>query len=94
MGDDDGGCALALHELAQEREERRPGYGVELAGRLVGQEQDRPRRDGCRRRDALLLAARELAGQGIAAIAEADSLEKLRRAGPTRRRRHAANGER
>ena len=55
-----------------------PGGGVEVAGRLVGEEQPRARHERARERDALLLAARELLRIVMQALAEADALEHLR----------------
>ena len=46
----------------QEIDDRAPGRLVEIAGRLVGDQQRGPRRQRARERDALLLAARELGG--------------------------------
>src|SRR5690349_23657647 len=40
--DQDSGAALALHPLAQQRQHRRGGLGIEVAGRLVGEHEPRP----------------------------------------------------
>ena len=55
------------------------GGGVERAGGLVGQEQERLVDDGARDRDALLLSARELVGQVIHAIGQPHPLERAHR---------------
>src|SRR5882762_592698 len=36
---EDAGCAFALHALAQQREHFPSAFGVEIAGRLVGEHQ-------------------------------------------------------
>ena len=55
------------------------GAGVEIAGRLVGQEdrwiRDQRARDG----DALLLPARQLIGVVVGAVAQADRVEHIHR---------------
>ena len=53
------------------------GGGVELAGRLVGEEHARPVGERGAQRDALLLAAGELRGPPVALRREADPLEQL-----------------
>ena len=49
---------------------------VEVAGRLVGDEERRVGDDGARDRDALLLSARELARIVLRAVGEAHDLER------------------
>ena len=49
--------------------------GIEIAGRFVGEDQVRLMDDRARDRDALLLTARELPGQVIAAVADVHALE-------------------
>ena len=74
-------------ELVEERQHRLGVHGVEVAGRLVAQQQGGGAEQRARDRDALLLAARELRRQEVAAVAHADALERgLRRvlAGPSR----------
>ena len=59
---------------------------VEVAGRLVGDEQVRVGDDGARDRDALLLAARQLLRAVAGAMRQADGAErKQRRAAVARR---------
>ena len=79
VGDHDRRCALAPDERLQQGHELRGGSLVQLRGRLVGEEEARPRREGRRERDPLLLAAGELAWRRRAAITEPDLLEELRR---------------
>ncbi len=50
------------HQRLQRVEDVARGFRIEVAGRLVGQKQQRRIGDGARNRDALLLAARELGG--------------------------------
>ena len=54
-----------------------PLRGVEVAGRLVGEQDRRLAGEGAGDRDALLLTARELAGQMLRAVRHADALERL-----------------
>jgi hypothetical protein len=54
---DQGGDPLRAHHGPQQPHDLPAGLLVELAGRLVGQEQSRPRRQGAGDRDPLLLAA-------------------------------------
>ena len=51
---------------------------VEIAGRLVGQEERRPHHERAGDRDALLLAARQHARPVLEALGEADALEQAR----------------
>ena len=81
VADDEGRHALLARELREERVDGRGAELVELAGRLVGDQEPGPVREGRAERDPLLLAARELAGVRIGAIAQADPLEQLVRAG-------------
>ncbi len=53
--------------------------GVEIAGRLVGEEHRRPRDDGARDGDALLLAAGQLGRRVPLAALEADLGERRQR---------------
>jgi hypothetical protein len=55
-------------------DDRAAGALVEIAGRLVGDEDRRIRRDSARDGDALLLAAGQLRGIMVEALAEADRL--------------------
>ena len=59
VGGDDGGEAGGPHELRQRAEHMLGGVRVEIAGRLVGQQDARRVGDRARDRDALLFAAGE-----------------------------------
>ena len=67
-------------QLLEQRHHLDAGLGVEVAGRLVGQDHlrlgDQRARDG----DALLLAARHLVRVVVDALAEPDALQRLARA--------------
>ena len=81
-------------QLAQQLHHRFAVLRVEVSGRLV-REQDRRRAgDGAGDRDALLLTARELAGQVLGAMRHADLLERRHDALLALGRLHAAIGER
>ena len=56
----------------------RPGPRVELAGRLVGEQQVRAVGQRAGDRDALLLAARQLVRAVASAVGQTDQLEQLR----------------
>ena len=75
--DHHGRLAGVLHGLAQELEDLAAGLGVEVAGRLVREDDGRLRDQRAGDRDALLLAARELGRTVAAAILEADRLDQL-----------------
>ena len=93
VGDHADGGAGAV-QLAQQVHDRLAVVRVEVAGGLVG-EQDRGIADErARHRDALLLAARELAGQVLRAVRHADALERLVTRFSRSAGRHAAVGER
>ena len=66
--------AARAHCLAQQREHRGGRLGIEVAGRLVGQQQGRRVHQRAGDRHALQLTPRQLAGQVIRAFAEADRL--------------------
>ena len=75
-------------ELAQERQDLVGPLGVQVAGRLVGQDQRRLVDERPGDRDALLLAARQLGRTVVGPLGEADELERLdghRSAGRARR---------
>jgi hypothetical protein len=65
---------FTAHVFAQERIERRK--------RLVEQQNLRPRDEGARQRDALLLTARQLRRQPIGKVAHPDEFQELARARP------------
>src|SRR5579871_2354853 len=60
VGHHDDGLAPRAHRRAQELEHLVARARVEVAGRLVGKDDRRPRGQGAAHRDALLLAARQL----------------------------------
>ena len=93
VADDHGRAAMLPHELREHVVHLVGGRAVELAGRLVGEEDLRPVSEGGAERDALLLAARELGRMARALLCEADPLEQL--VGPPQAlaRRGAAQAE-
>ena len=62
--DDDGGAVLLAHEVGEQRVGEHRVLAVELARRLVGEQQPRPVRERGADGDALLLAAGELRRPG------------------------------
>ena len=77
VADDERGAVRLAHELGDQREHLARRRGVELARRLVGDQERRPARERRAERDPLLLAAGELARMSAAAVAEADALQQL-----------------
>ena len=92
--DHDDGLAVALVELLQQRHDLARRAAVEIAGRLVGEQQVRLVRQRARDRDALLLAARELPRPMVLAAAEAHRLEQRRGARLALGARHAGEHHR
>ena len=86
--------APALVQLLEQVHHRLAVLRVEVAGGLVGEQDRRLAADGARHGDALLLAARELAGQVLGAVGHADALERRRHALLALGGAHAAVGER
>ena len=77
VADDERRASLLAGQLGDQVEHLSCGGRVELTRRLVGDQQVRA---ACKRgaeRDALLLAARELAGMRVAAAGQADPREQL-----------------
>ena len=72
VGDVDGGDAERALELAQLEAGLEAQLGVEVGERLVEQEEARLANDRARQRDALLLAAGELARRSLQQVADAD----------------------
>ena len=72
MGDHDDRAAVVVDEAAQELEDRAPVAGIERAGRLVGEDDLRPRDQRAGDRDSLLLAAGELCRTVAQPIAQPD----------------------
>ena len=85
---DDHGRAGAVHAVQQLHDPDR-GLGVEVAGRLVRQQQRRVVDERPRKRDALLLAAGELVGIGVELGREADEAQDLGHLAPDLRARLA-----
>ncbi len=72
MGDDHQGRAVAV-ELTQQLDDLATGPAVERTGRLVCEDDGRAADDRTRDRRALLLAAGELIGLVVEAVAQADA---------------------
>ena len=66
-----------LRRAAQQLEDLLPRRRVEVAGRLVGEDDRRLRDERARDRDALLLAAGELGRPVLAPVGEADALQQV-----------------
>ena len=78
VGGDHGGEARGAHELRQRLEHVLGGARIEIAGRLVGQQDARRIGDRARDRDALLLAAGQLAPAGASSRSlEAEIAQQL-----------------
>src|SRR5690606_39462043 len=77
VGDDDEGGAGLVVELVQEVLHAEARVVVEVARRLVGEEDGGAADEGARDGDALLLAARELARVVVEPVAEADAAEQF-----------------
>ena len=83
--DDDRHAAL-VDEPPQQAHDRLRPCGVELRGRLVGDQQPRLVREGAGDRDALLLAARELLRAMVHPVGEVDEPQQLAHAPSAPRR--------
>src|SRR5271163_4634966 len=81
-GDDDGGARLV--ELDEQPQQALPEIGIDVAGRLVGEQKLRPRDYRSRNRGALLFAAGEHRRQRPQAIAQPDPLQQLHDLGAVR----------
>ena len=79
MGDDDEGRLPLALEPAEDPVDLVAGLRVELAGRLVGQDEDRVLDQGPGDRHPLLLAARQLVGPVVEPVAQADLRQQLGR---------------
>ena len=77
VADDECGAIRFAYELGDQREHLACRDGVELSGRLVGDQERWPAGERRAERDPLLLAARELTWMRVAPVAEADALEQL-----------------
>ena len=76
MGDHDDGDALVVQFL-EHAHDFDAGLAVEVAGRLVGEQQRRLVHQRAGDGDALLLAAGKLVGMMVGALAEADQFERV-----------------
>ena len=91
VGRDDRGHALGPDDGPDEQHDPLAGLRVELAGRLVREQEPRPVGQRPRDRDPLLLAARQLVRPVARPLGEPDELQQLgdparrARAGPRRR---------
>ena len=83
VGHDDEREAAVAPEPFQQVHDLVAGLLVEVAGRLVGEQHVGLLHERPRDRDALLLAARELARHVTGAIAEADGRERVERPPPS-----------
>src|SRR5260370_1409463 len=95
MSDQDQGRAVGARQLEQQIHHLLAGRAVEIAGRLVGQQELGTAHEGARHGDPLLLAARELRRIVADAMAEADpfkrrfgQFEGIAAAGELQRQRH------
>ena len=77
VADDDDGAAFGGGQLRDRAVDDARALGVELSGRLVGQQEPWPVGEGCAERDSLLLAARELCRPRVRAGAEPDVSKQL-----------------
>ena len=66
----------------EQRHDALAGRGIEVAGGLVGEDDQGAVHESTCDRDALLLASRQLVRQSIALLAEADQLQDLRHLRP------------
>ena len=82
MGDHDQRHAT-IAEPFEQPEDLVPGRGVEVAGRLIGEQNLGLSDDRAGDRDALALPAGELARAVAGAISQPDPLERVVRPGPT-----------
>ncbi len=77
VADEDRRRPVLTRQLDDEREQPLGRGRVELAGRLVGEKEPWPVREGCADGDPLLLASRELRWPRVAPREEADALQQL-----------------
>ncbi len=76
VGDHDDRVALLLVELAEDAQHLAARLRVEVAGRLVGEHELGREKQGAGDRDPLLLAAGELGGEMVDAVAQPDPVEQ------------------
>ena len=79
MGDDDQGCLERFLKPPEDRVNLVAGLRVELAGRLVGEDQDRPLHQGAGDRHPLLFAAGKLVRAVVEPLAQADLRQQIDR---------------
>src|SRR5262245_50085016 len=77
VGDEDDRLAVLVARLPERVQELAAGGVVEVAGRLVGQEDGRPGHEGAGDGDALLLALRQLVGPMALLVGQLDELHRL-----------------
>ncbi len=70
------GAPLAADEIIQQVQNGRPGFGIQIPGRLVSQNQIGLVHQGPTERDALLLAAGESIREGVSAVEKADLIQQ------------------
>ena len=78
--DEEHGDAALVVQPLEDAHDLDAGARVEVAGRLVGEDDRRLVDQRARDRDALLLAARQLVRDVVIALAEADGVERGQRA--------------
>lgn len=77
MRDGEQRDALFADEIKNEADDFASGFGVEISGGFVGEEDAGPVCQGAGDGDALLFAAAEFGGQMICAVGEADLREQF-----------------
>ena len=80
VGDDHDGRAFALANCFERLQHNRARLGIEVAGRLVGEQQRRIVGERPRNGDALLLSAGKLGRAVLHAVAQAEQVEQFFRA--------------
>ncbi len=90
VGDEHDRDALRAVELLEHLQDLDGGAAVEVAGRLVGEDQRRPVHQRARDGDALLLAARQLVRQVMLPVGEPDRLQRGAGAATLLRQRQVA----
>ena len=79
VADDDRGRAALSRELGDQRVDHLGVLGVQLAGRLVGEQEPRAMCEGGAESDSLLLAAGQAPGPLVEPVSETHALQELRR---------------